>query len=82
MTKSACAQLVTDSKQPSSKRVLRVVLVHGTFAPQAAWSRRNSPFAWKLKIRLEAFNQFKVDVYPFDWSGTNSMSARTQASRE
>jgi hypothetical protein len=54
---------------------LRFVLVHGTFARNAKWTRFDSPLSRNLRLR---FPGSTINV--FGWSGRNSISARHQAS--
>jgi hypothetical protein len=51
-----------------------VTLVHGTFAPKATWCRPNSPFRTALEAE---FGSDSTSV--FEWSGSNSHSARLAA---
>ncbi|HEV7660376.1 MAG TPA: hypothetical protein VGO55_11075 [Allosphingosinicella sp.] len=53
------------------------ILVHGTFAPDAAWTRADSPLATHLISRFPGAN-----VRPFLWSGRNSHRARLAAGAE
>jgi len=53
-----------------------VVLVHGTFAADAAWVRRDSPFCRILRQTLGS-----VRICPFRWSGRNSHTARLKAAK-
>lgn len=55
-----------------------VVLVHGTFAPKAPWSRSDSDFAEALALRLGP----NTLVETFDWSGANSHEARLLAGQQ
>lgn len=48
-----------------------VVLIHGTFAPRAAWTLASS--------RLSSALQDDAHVWRFDWSGANSMRSRRRA---
>jgi hypothetical protein len=49
-------------------------LVHGTFAPNAPWTRSNSPLVERLK------REFPQSTFrPFLWSGDNSHRARASA---
>lgn len=55
-----------------------VVLVHGTFASNADWTKADSDICQALKKGLEG----NVTFHRFQWSGGNSHHARIQASKE
>ena len=59
-----------------SPRVL-VTLVHGTFAPGAAWTHRDSELCASLRRQIP-----DASIESFTWSGRNSNGARMQAGRE
>ena len=52
-----------------------VTLVHGTWAPGAPWTQKESP------LRSELTKTFgdTLECRPFEWSGHNSFAARSQA---
>jgi Alpha/beta hydrolase family len=52
-----------------------VTLVHGTWAPEAAWTKTTSPLVEALSRSLGD----GVQVEPFQWSGSNSHYARSRA---
>ena len=55
-----------------------VILVHGTFSPDAPWARPESPFRQKLtKLLGEG-----AELRRFRWSGDNAHRARLEAGRE
>ncbi|MBB3303305.1 pimeloyl-ACP methyl ester carboxylesterase [Rhizobium sp. BK077] len=56
--------------------MLTVVLVHGTFAPGAEWSRLGSPLFEALDAACS-----DIQTVTFDWSGDNSHMARIVAGR-
>ncbi len=51
----------------------RLITVHGTFAPQAPWSRPDSPFCRVMEKRLGP-----LTVSAVDWSGRNTFDARQE----
>ena len=51
-----------------------VVLVHGTFAPDAPWTRLDAPLPKSLCQRVA-----DVDIEAFQWSGRNTFEARIEA---
>jgi hypothetical protein len=51
-------------------------LVHGTWAPNAAWTRRGSRIRQAIERRFGA-----VEVRPFRWGGRNSHASRMRAAR-
>lgn len=53
-----------------------VWLVHGTFAPNAPWTRKGSKLRQKIVQSIEGDVQFRI----FNWSGRNSIVARRKAS--
>src|SRR6266481_9109358 len=53
-----------------AKKVL-VTLLHGTFAPDAEWTKPGSMLRAKLQTKIE-----NVTFDPFPWSGANSMWER------
>jgi hypothetical protein len=53
-----------------------ITLVHGTFAPQAAWTKEDSKLCRFLKERLQGPVRFQR----FGWTGTNTHTARIAAS--
>lgn len=53
-----------------------ITLVHGTFAPNAFWTRLESIFSQKL---LEYLDEASVVLIQFKWSGFNSSGARKRA---
>ncbi len=65
--------MVCGSQIPSA-----VVLIHGTFAKGAAWTRPDSSFATALLDALGPTARLRV----FEWSGGNSHAARLNAGRE
>jgi len=52
--------------------ITRITLVHGTFAPKAEWTGKDSPFRTQWPT---SFNE-KVEFDKFQWSGNNSHEAR------
>jgi pimeloyl-ACP methyl ester carboxylesterase len=54
-----------------------VVLVHGTFAAKAPWTRPGSKFREVLEHRLR-----DIHIESFDWTGANSENARRLAGQE
>jgi hypothetical protein len=61
--------------EPSSH--ILVTLVHGTFAPGAAWTRQDSELCAALRRQIPG-----ASIEAFTWSGRNSNDARLQAARE
>jgi hypothetical protein len=61
--------------EPSSR--ILVTLVHGTFAPGAAWTRQDSALCAALRRQIPG-----ASIEAFTWSGRNSNGARMQAARE
>jgi len=61
--------------EPSSR--ILVTLVHGTFAPGAAWTRQDSALCAALRREIPG-----ASIEAFTWSGRNSNDARMQAARE
>lgn len=57
---------------------LLVILVHGTWAPNAAWVRPGSEFRKRMAASLGGDVQFRE----FIWSGRNSHAARKEAAQE
>ena len=55
-----------------------VTLVHGTWAPDADWTREKSPLR---KLLQEQFGD-DVHVNPFTWSGANDYGGRLAAGKE
>ena len=60
---------------PTSPTRLHCVLIHGTFAPDAAWTIADSPLSSGLR-RLEPG---AVRIHRFRWSGDNTHAARCAA---
>ena len=56
----------------------RIILVHGTFAKNAPWTRQDSQFCQKLRARI----QNEVVFESFNWSGENSHFSRIEAADE
>jgi hypothetical protein len=54
-----------------------ITMVHGTFAKNATWINPASPFGRSLRDRLPP-----AHVEAFDWSGSNSVKARAEASEQ
>jgi hypothetical protein len=48
-----------------------IVLIHGTFAPNAEWIRPDSFLCTALRVRFPS-----AEFFPFTWNGRNSHSAR------
>lgn len=63
----------------SLKREIVVILVHGTWAKSAAWTRPGSALRTTFERRLRDYG--KVTFRVFIWSGSNTHSARVQAGR-
>lgn len=59
-----------------------IVLIHGTFATGAPWTRPDSWFAQSLATALARRSVTPVDLTFIDWSGGNSHSARLEGSRK
>jgi hypothetical protein len=55
-----------------------ITLIHGTFAKNAAWITEKSALAVALQEKLDG----GVKIFPFNWSGRNSHSARSNATDE
>ena len=55
----------------------RLVLVHGTFAPNAEWTHPDSYLCSALRTRFPS-----AEFLPFNWSGRNSHSARIAAGKQ
>jgi hypothetical protein len=51
--------------------------VHGTYAPDAPWTKESSSFSEQLKRDLG----WRVKIESFGWSGKNSVSARWEAAQ-
>jgi len=49
-----------------------ITLVHGTFAPEAAWTLEDS----KLRAALQHISTSNVVIHRHDWSGSNTHTAR------
>lgn len=60
-----------------SPRPVLITLVHGTFAPGAAWTRDDSALCKALRERLPG-----ASIGAFPWSGRNSNRARIDAALE
>ena len=58
-------------------RPILITLVHGTFAPGAAWTRDDSPLCTALRERFPG-----ASIGAFTWSGHNSNRARLDAALE
>src|SRR5687767_4485493 len=58
-------------------RPVLITLVHGTFAPGAAWTRDDSALCKALRERLPG-----ASIGAFPWSGRNSNKARLDAALE
>lgn len=58
-----------------------IVLIHGTFATGAPWTRPGSWFGRSLAEALERRSVDGADLTFVDWSGGNSHAARTEGSR-
>ena len=58
-----------------------IVLIHGTFARGAPWTRSDSWFARSLATALARRSVTSTDLTSIDWSGGNSHSARLEGSR-
>lgn len=56
-----------------------IILVHGTFAPGARWTRRFSPLVHAINASLDSDQTL---VIPFGWSGKNSHRERSAAAKE
>jgi pimeloyl-ACP methyl ester carboxylesterase len=56
---------------------LVLVLIHGTYAPNADWTQDNSPFVLGLKKKVLTIQK----VHRVIWSGNNSFAARREAAR-
>jgi hypothetical protein len=59
-----------------------VMLIHGTWAPQAPWTRPGSWFGRQLLETLKRYGVTAPELHPVDWSGANTHEARAQGSRE
>lgn len=57
---------------------LNIVLIHGTFAPKAPWTKSGSDFCENLILALEPA---KVNIIAYTWSGVNSHKARVEESK-
>ena len=73
-------------KQPPGERcdnegreTLVVHLLHGTFEPDAPWTRSDSPLSKKIS---QALPDEKIAFKAFRWSGDNTGSARNEAAKE
>ncbi len=55
-----------------------IVLIHGTFAPNAPWTDSNSDFCKRITNQLDGDVTFQV----FNWSGKNSHKSRLSAAKE
>jgi hypothetical protein len=71
---------MADSQRPGHPAVCEtiVVLVHGTFAPGAEWTR---PFSPLVRAVQGAVDPNRTLVIPFGWSGQNNHRERLGASR-
>lgn len=58
-----------------------IVLIHGTFATGAPWTRPDSWFARSLATALARRSVTATDLTFIDWSGGNSHAARREGSR-
>jgi hypothetical protein len=65
-------------EQPISSPECVITLVHGTWAPDAPWTKEGSSLRAKLRNRLGERTVFRT----FTWSGRNSHLARLQAGVE
>lgn len=59
-------------------KTIRVITVHGTFDPGAAWDDPDSVLVHGLREKLGAAGR-ALDVFNFEWSGENSHEARRDA---
>jgi hypothetical protein len=65
--------IVPEISDPSPQVI--VTLIHGTFAPRAAWTRPGSP----LRERLADHFRVPIEFEHFDWTGRNTNAARRSA---
>lgn len=61
---------------------VEIVLIHGTFATGAPWTRPDSWFAQSLATALAHRSVTSSNLTFIDWSGGNSHSARLEGSRK
>ena len=54
---------------------INLVLVHGTFSPNAPWTKQDSDLCRSLRSTLQG----EVNIHAVRWSGLNSYSARRRA---
>ena len=72
MSEASLSESVTALELDAPNPELVITLIHGTFAPDAAWTRRGSPFISELANAFEG----RVRIERFPWTARNSIFDR------
>jgi hypothetical protein len=71
------------ASRPNSSREFCVTLIHGTVARRADWVGEESPLAQQLAAEAGRLDPpAVVHVYPYRWTGRNTVRARREAADE
>jgi pimeloyl-ACP methyl ester carboxylesterase len=73
---SADKEHVNLSKAQTDTNDVEILLIHGTFARNAKWTRNDAPFVIGLRERFP-----RASIYKILWSGDNSFGQRIKAAK-